>query len=329
MSGSGRFSAGACIMSHRPRILVVGCGAMGGIFAAHLAHVAEVAVLDTDAAHVAAMRRDGLRIEGGEDRAAALRAETGAAALHGHVFDVILFLVKSGHTASALAELRPLLGNEPLLVTLQNGMGNSEILETGSHCKVLRGVVLDAGRYLGPGRVEHLIRGNTTWLGPTRGTVGDCAWLADVLNAAGLPTRTLADPMDAVWSKLVFNSVMNPIGALLLGVNAARYGSPEICALIDDMAAECTQVVRALGGRYAFDPLTLVKETRAGLRPVTRHAGSMALDIANGAATEIDELTGYIVREGDRLKVPVPACRTVYRLVKGLEAARAWQLRQP
>lgn len=314
--------------SDRARVLVVGCGAMGGIFAAHLARVAEVTVLDTDAAHVAAIRRDGLRVEGGEGCTAALRAETDAAALHGQVFDAILFVVKSGHTADALGGLQPLLANEPLLVTLQNGMGNSEVLEAGSPCKVLRGVVLDAGRYLGPGRVEHLIRGNATWLGPTRGTVDDCAWLAESLNASGLATRTLADPMDAVWSKLVFNSVMNPIGALLLGVNAARYGSPEICGLIDDMAEECAQVVLALGGRYAFDPLAFVKETRAGLRPVTRHAGSMALDIVNGAATEIDELTGFIVREGERLKVPVPACRTVYRLVKGLEAARAWQLRQ-
>ncbi|MBV6306973.1 ketopantoate reductase family protein [Candidimonas humi] len=313
----------------RLRILVVGCGAMGGIFAAHLARVADVAVLDTDAAHVAAIRRDGLRLEGGEGCAAALRAETDAAALHGEVFDTILFLVKSGHTAGALAGLQSLLAQGPLLVTLQNGMGNSEILEAGSTCKVLRGIVLDAGRYLGPGRVEHLIRGNPTWLGPTRGAVGDCARLAEALNDAGLPTRTLADPMDAVWSKLVFNSVMNPIGALLLGVNAARYGSPEVCALVDDMAGECAQVVRALGGRYAFDPMAFVKETRAGLRPVTRHAGSMALDIANGAPTEIDELTGFFVREGDRLNVPVPACRTVYRLVKGLEAARAWQLRQP
>ena len=56
---------------------------------------------------------------------------------------------------------------------------------------------------------------------------------------------------------------------------------------------------------------------------MSRHAGSMALDMARGAKTEIDELTGFVVREGERLGVPVPACRTVYRLVKGMEAARA------
>jgi 2-dehydropantoate 2-reductase len=126
-----------------------------------------------------------------------------------------------------------------------------------------------------------------------------------------------------VWSKFVFNSVMNPIGALLLGVNAARYEVAEVRDLIDDMATECQRVVAALGGTLAFDPLDYVKKARAGQVPVTQHAGSMALDIARGAATEIDELTGYIVAAGERLGIPVPTCKTVYRLVKGLELAAA------
>jgi len=79
--------------------------------------------------------------------------------------------------------------------------------------------------------------------------------------------------------------------------------------------------VRALGGSFAFDPMDFVKKTRAGELPISKHAGSMALDIARGAPTEIDELTGFIVREGERLGLAVPNCRAVYRLVKGLELA--------
>ena len=310
----------------KPRILVVGCGAMGGIFAAYLTRVAEVTTLDINDAHVEAIRQNGLHIKGKHAFTAHFRAESDPSALHDLVFDAVLFLVKSAHTASALAGIKPLLAHAPLLITLQNGMGNSEILETASSCHVARGVSLDAGRYLNPGCVEHLISGNTTWLGPTRGSVTDCTWLAEQLTAAGLPTRMLADPMEAVWSKFVFNAVMNPIGALLLGVNAARYESAEICHLIDDMAKECTTVIEKLGGSFAFDPMELVKDTRAGRRPITRHAGSMALDIARGTATEIDQLTGFIVHEGDRLGIPVPICRTIYQLVKGLEVARTWQL---
>ena len=304
---------------------------MGAIFAAHLARVEEVVALDANAAHVEAIRRDGLSIEGSGAFTMPLRVESEPAALAGERFDAVLFMTKSGQTAEAAGMLSSVLqpdtnGRAPLLVTLQNGMGNSETLAGHGANPVARGVTLDAGRYVGPGRVEHLIRGNTTWLGPVRGSTGDCAWLAASLTEAGMPAKVLDDPMDAVWSKFIFNCVMNPIGALLLGVNAARYGSPEVGALIDDMAAECRAVVSALGGKLVFDPLEMVKETRAGIRPVTRHAGSMALDLRHGARTEIDELTGFIVREGTRLGVPVHACRTVYRLVKGLEVARAWQI---
>jgi 2-dehydropantoate 2-reductase len=106
-----------------------------------------------------------------------------------------------------------------------------------------------------------------------------------------------------------------------MGDNAARYETAEMRALIDDMAAECMTVVRALGGSFAFPPMKFVDKVRAGEIPISPHAGSMALDIARGVPTEIDELTGFIVREGERLSVPVAACKTVYRLVKGLETA--------
>jgi 2-dehydropantoate 2-reductase len=154
-----------------------------------------------------------------------------------------------------------------------------------------------------------------------RGRVEDIALLGTTLNEAGMPAEILADPMGAVWSKFVFNCVMNPLGALMMGDNAARYHSPEMRDLIDDMAAECMAVITALGGSFAFPPMEFVAKVRSGAAPLSKHAGSMALDIARGAPTEIDELTGFIVREGARLGIPVPNCHAVYRLVKGLELA--------
>jgi 2-dehydropantoate 2-reductase len=114
---------------------------------------------------------------------------------------------------------------------------------------------------------------------------------------------------------------MNPVGALMMGDNAARHESPEMRALIDDMAEECTAVARALGGHFAFPPMEFVARIRAGEIPISKHAGSMALDIERGVPTEIDELTGFILRAGERIGIPVPNCRAVYRLVKGLELA--------
>jgi 2-dehydropantoate 2-reductase len=303
------------------RILVIGCGAIGGVTAAALSGVASVTGYDANAVHVEAIRAGGLNVTGAGGSAVARFALTDdAASLAGERFDAAIFLVKSGVTGAAAAALGSALDGA-MLLTLQNGMGNTEMLERLPNAVVARGVTMNAGRYLGPGRVERLIYGQPTWFGPVRGPLEALRPLEAAFRAAELPAELIADPMGAVWSKFVFNAVMNPIGALMLGVNAARYEVAEVRSLIDDMAAECEAVVQALGGYFAFKPMDFVQKVRAGQVPLSRHAGSMALDIARGAPTEIEELTGYVVREGERLGLSVPACRTVYRLVKGLELA--------
>jgi 2-dehydropantoate 2-reductase len=303
----------------RPRILVVGVGAIGGIVAAKLSSQAEVVGLDTNAPHAQAISERGLRVDGASQHQVRFPCVTQASDVASGKFDAIVFLTKSKATPSVLDALRPLLQHRPLLVTLQNGMGNAEVL-AGAGVPVARGVTMGAGRYVGPGHVTHLIAG-TSWLGPVHGSVEDLRWFGDLLSRSGLPCEVIADPMDAVWSKFVFNCVMNPVGALVGGSNAARYEVAEVRELIDEMADECQRVVRALGGSFAFDPMAFVHKVRTGEIPRSRHAGSMALDIARGAETEIDELTGWIVRQADRFGIAVPSCRTVTRLVKGLEYA--------
>jgi 2-dehydropantoate 2-reductase len=310
------------------KILIVGCGAIGGLFASALSKVAEVTGFDANAEHVAAIRRDGLRVIGKSPRVARFGITSDIEALRDRRFDAILFLIKSKATAAVLAQLRPMLSGNPVLVTLQNGMGNAEVLLDVPNAIVARGATMNAGRYVEPGIVENLIEGKT-WLGPMRGSINDIAALGATLNEAGMATEIVADPMGAVWSKFAFNCVMNPLGALMMGDNAARHNVPEMRALVDDMAAEVMTVVQVLGGSFAFPPMEFVAKIRAGEVPLSKHAGSMALDIARGAPTEIDELTGFIVREGGRLGIPVPNCHAVYRLVKGLELASQTRIVNP
>lgn len=309
-------------------VLIVGCGAIGGLFASALASVAKVSAYDANAEHVRAINTNGLRVIGKSPRVARISATDDPRTLAGETFDAVIFLIKSKMTAAALAQLQPVLAGNPMLVTLQNGMGNAEVLLSVPDAVVVRGVTMNAGRYIEPGSIENLIEG-TTWLGPVRGNVDDIRPLAALLTAAGYPTELLADPMGAVWSKFVFNCVMNPVGALMMGDNAARHDSPEMRALIDDMADECMAVVRALGGTFAFPPMEFVAKIRSGQIPMSKHAGSMALDVARGVPTEIDELTGFIVREGERIGIPVPNCKAVCRLVKGLELASQRRVASP
>jgi 2-dehydropantoate 2-reductase len=304
----------------RSHILIVGCGAIGGLFAATLSSVAKVTAFDTNAEHAKAINTQGLRVIGKNPRIVRIAATSDPALLKSTAFAAVIFLTKSKTTAAALEQLRTTFVGNPALVTLQNGMGNAEALLAVPDAIVLRGVTMNAGRYVEAGCVESLIEGKT-WLGPARGNVENAKPLADLLNKGGMETEIVADPMGAVWSKFVFNSVMNPLGALMMGDNAARYNSPAMHALIDDMAAECMAVVQALGGSFAFPPMEYADKVRAGQIQLSTHAGSMALDIAHGDPTEIDELTGFIVREADRLNIPVPTCKTVYRLTKGLELA--------
>jgi 2-dehydropantoate 2-reductase len=311
-------------MAERRHILVVGAGAIGALYAAYLAKVADVVVLDTNPAHVEAIRRHGLVLTGCTESVTKLPAFAHAAEMGKRRFDAVIVLVKSQATEAAFRSIHPVLEGRPVLVTFQNGMGNEERLMGLSDLDVAHGVSFEAARYEGPGRVHHLVHGEDSWLGPARGKVESVAWLGELMTRSGLPTRVVADPRGAIWGKFIFNSVMNPIGAIVMGVNAARFEVPEMRGLIDDMAVECVRVAEALGIKLEFDPMYLVKKIRAGESPLTKHAGSMAQDIEAGRETELDAMTGYVVRKAKELGVAVPVTESVYRMAKGVEyAARA------
>jgi 2-dehydropantoate 2-reductase len=308
-------------MTERKHILVVGAGAIGGLYAACLAKVADVIVLDTNRVHVEAVRRDGLRLTGCTESVTKLAVFASAAEMGKRRFDAVIILVKSQATGAAFDSIRPALEGRPVLVTFQNGMGNEEKLMALTDLDVAHGVSFEAARYDGPGRVHHLVHGEDSWLGPARGKVETIAWLGELMTKSGLPTRVVADPRGAIWGKFIFNSVMNPIGAIVQGVNAARYEVPEMRALIDAMAAECIRVAEAQGITLEFDPMYLVKKIRAGESPLTKHAGSMAQDIEAGRETELEAMTGYVVRKAKELGVPVPVTESVYRMAMGVEYA--------
>lgn len=303
------------------RILVVGAGAIGGLYAARLGRVADVVVLDTNRDHVDAIRRDGLAVTGRTQSLTPLPAFASAAEMGRQHFDAAVILVKSQATEAAFRSIETVLEGRPLLVTFQNGMGNEEALMRASDLDVAHGVSFEAARYEGPGRIEHLVHGEESWLGPARGAVESVAWIGELMTRSGLATRVVADPRGAIWGKFIFNSVMNPVGAIVRGVNAARYEVPEMRALIDDMADECLRVAKALGIRLEFDPMYLVKKFRSGEVPLSKHGGSMAQDLEAGRETELESMTGYVVRKAKELGLAVPVTESVYRMAKGVEYA--------
>src|SRR5260221_3310994 len=197
-------------MAERRRILIVGAGAIGGLYAAYLAKVADVAVLDPNRAHVDAIRKDGLKLSGRTESATKLAAFASAAEMGKRRFDAAIILVKSQATEAAFASIRPVLEGRPVLVTFQNGMGNEELLMALTDLDVAHGVSFEAARYDGPGRVHHLVHGEDSWLGPARGNVESIPWLGELITRSGLSTKVVGAPPRALWGKITFNSGMKP-----------------------------------------------------------------------------------------------------------------------
>ncbi|HEV2439884.1 MAG TPA: ketopantoate reductase family protein [bacterium] len=307
------------------RVLVLGCGAVGGIFAARLAQVCDVAVLDTWTAHVAAITARGLRVRvragsaGETIEARPAQAASAPAALStGPAFTHALVAVKGPHTQAAAKGARALLDGAVIL-TVQNGLGNAETIAAACRGSVCHGVTMNAGEVTAPGEIAQAEVG-PTWLGPYRAEMPQARGWGDLLARAGLETQVLPDPRGVIWSKLIFNAAVNPL-PVVTGLRLADvYAHPAAYALLRALVEEGKAVAAARGIVLPVDPMTVIDEHRA-LGSRHTHQGSMKQDIDRGRPTEIETLTGALIAEADRGGVPVPALRTVYRLVKAIETA--------
>lgn len=299
------------------KVCIVGCGAIGSLFAAHLARLDEVEVhaFDVAQAHVDAINKSGLRVSGQADFTARLHATTDPAALP--VCDYGIVATKSTHTRPAIKKAACAFDSRSAVCSVQNGLGNEEII--AEHVGlVIRGTTFPAGHIVAPGHVCYDIAGKT-WIGPFEPTATPFARveeLASLLTRAGLDTIGLRDARPAQWTKLIFNASTNPVGALTgLHHGAATLFSPT-GELFDALIAEGQAVAVALGIALDHDPREMV---RYAANAPGKHRASMLQDVEARRPTEVDFMNGAIVREGERLGVPTPLNRALWQLVKGLE----------
>ena len=306
-------------MAEKKQVLVVGAGAIGGVFASFLHRVADVVIYDVNQAHVEAINRQGLEITGVSQSVNKIPAHADATELARYRFDGVMVSVKGMFTRTAVEAIAPFLGASTLLFTIQNGQGNVEILKELGKWDIIHGITLEGAQYLGPGRVQHLVHGEESWVGPARGSFENTRWFADLVHESGIKTRVVPDPRGAIWSKFIMNAVANPIGALERGVPEAMYRCDEVFTLIESMMNEGAAVAKAHGVELLFDPMEYLRALHSGEAPPMKHAGSMSYDIDAGRETEIEFLTGYLVRAAEEKGVDVPVSKTVYQLLKGLE----------
>lgn len=299
------------------KIGVVGCGAIGSIFAAHLGRLDDVDVFAMDVweDHVKAINRTGLRISGAANFTVKIKATTNPADVPRCDYGIVA--TKSLHTKAAIGRAAHLFDEKSAVCSVQNGVGNEEILAEHVRC-VIRGTTFPAGHVIEPGHVSYDISGDT-WIGPfepTNTPMKMVEELAATLTRGGLNTIAMRDARGAQWTKLIFNAATNPVGALTrLNHGAAAFFQPT-GELFDALIDEGVAVSRAHGIELPDDPKQMVKT--AAHAPGT-HKASMLQDILAGRPTEVDFMNGAIVQWGEKAGVPTPLNKALWALVKGLE----------
>jgi 2-dehydropantoate 2-reductase len=303
------------------RICVVGCGAVGSLFAANLAQLDDVEVWAYDLAreHVDAINRDGLRLTGAGEVVGRVRATADAEELPPCDFGIVA--TKAMHTAAAIEATAGAFARGSV-ATVQNGLGNEEeIAKVVEH--VIRGTTFPAGRLVEPGHVQWDVKGDTT-LGPFEPRPADpeeIERLADACTRAGLPTQAVADARGPQWRKVIFNAATNPIGALTGLPHGRVCEDPALRRLVSGLVDEGKAVAAAQEIELDADPEDLIDHA-AKPEVAYDHKASMLQDVEARRPTEIDYLNGGIVRFGEEHGVPTPLNRAIWALVKGLE--RSW-----
>ncbi len=298
------------------RIAVIGAGAMGSLFAARLAPVASVVVLSRWAEAIAEIRARGLRLvdaEGEHTHFVPIASDPSAAA----PADLALVLVKSYDTARAAAWVAAALAPAGLALTLQNGLGNAEILaaKVGLH-RTVQGVTSEGATLLGPGRVRHAGSGVTS-VGTKPEIAARLGEVVTLFRQAGFATD-LSDQVDSlVWGKLVINAGINPLTALLDVPNGALVKNDAARAALRLAVGEAAAIAAKVGISLPYPDAAARAEEIC--RATAANLSSMLQDVRRGSRTEIDAINGALVSAAESAGLAAPVNRLLWHLVRARE----------
>ncbi len=304
------------------KISIIGAGAMGSLFGGKLAASGnEVVLYDINKAHVDAVNSNGLKIETlatGDIQTVKVKASSDAADVGGS--DIMIVFVKSTATEIVAKNFKQVAGDNTIVVTLQNGYGNEEILKNHFGAAfTAAGVTSQGATFAGPGHIKHA--GN----GPTHICMSDknndkLAPFIKALNEAGFEADAENNIESLVWSKLVINVGINALTALTGLKNGQLLDFNETKALMKDLVDEAVNVCNKSGIKLTYDnPLEAVYSVAEKTGP---NRSSMLQDFDRGSVTEIDFINNAIVRAAEKIGVDTPVNRTVARIIKTIDLTR-------
>lgn len=300
------------------RVCIIGCGAIGSLYAAHLARVTEVWAFVRRPEHARALNEHGLRVSGTHDFTAKLRATTDAKELPACELGIVA--CKATQTEEAFAPVGHRFDRGAVL-SAQNGLGCEEVVAQHTQGYVIRGTTFMSGTRHSDTHVQYELD-TATWLGPFEPTNTPFALVkeaADLIVAGGLKAEALQDCKPAQWSKLIFNASVNSVSALTELPHCPAFADERSPAalghLLHALIEEGKRVAAGLGVQLHDDPWEMNK-----IGAQTNHPPSMLYDIQRKNLTEVDFLGGAIAREAKRAGLAAPLHTALYALIKGKEA---------
>ena len=302
------------------KIAIVGPGAIGCLLTSFLSKGKdEVWLLDKDGERASKINKNGISIEGisGEwnikGKATADVKDIGSA-------ELVIIVVKSYDTKEAISASKPLISNDTSVLTLQNGLGNIEIIsEAVGQEKVIGGVTNLGATLLETGKVRHAGKGETI-IGRIDGKIPvQMRQIREIFNACGLETRISKDIKGILWSKLIINVGINALTALTRLRNGRLIEFEGTRKILREAVTEAVRISKRKRIKLIYDdPLAKVE---AVCEATSENISSMLQDILRKKRTEIDFINGVIVRQGQELGIPVPANLMLVDLVKTIEAS--------
>jgi 2-dehydropantoate 2-reductase len=301
-------------------VCVVGAGVIGSLYAGHLARVADVSALVRREQHARALSEHRLRTTGKSgDFTSRVRAATDPAKLE--EAELVIVATKATELEAAGAALEGRFRGATVM-PVQNGLGAEAILSRHGDWQLVSAVTFMSGTKHSDTHVEYILD-TATWLGPYAGTpLARVQEIAELLVASGLQAEAMPDLRPAQWSKLIFNATVNGVAALT-GLPhdwhfVARESPSDLGHLVHALVDEGKRVAAVAGVDLHDDPWEMnILATRRG----SAHYPSTLEDVEAERPTEVDLISGSLVREAERHGVDAPLHEAIWRLVKGREAS--------
>jgi len=289
-------------------IIILGAGAIGSVYGAKLSRLHRVTLVG-GAAHVDAIQRDGLLMEGNTTGTFRLSASTTVEAIEPGT--LILLTTKVNNNAAAIRPIVEKLPEAVTIVCVQNGLYSEDIVKTlvGDRALVLRAITQVGGVLVRPGVVDNTVVGYTLLESHSQSSM-----IAELLTAAGLDGRIITDIKKEMWRKAVFNCVINPTTSLL-GCEVGGIADPRLNELKQQIIDECVAVAKADGVVFDDDFIALIDKVFAGARTIA----SMRQDLMKGRKTEIDHMNGAVADLGRKYGIPCPVNAAMTTMIHYLE----------